>query len=703
MTDACQTFVAGIDAELGRLSCSAIVDASPPALAHLRADLVRLAGHVSAASWPGLPALAQTFEAAAPSITDAARAADLLTSIEAAWSQWKAAVAGTPEPTPVPVVRPGAGDDEVEVLRMDPEISGMFITEALDHLGTIEATVLELESNPRDQKLLNDVFRPFHTIKGNAGALGVTSVQEVAHEVERLLDLGRSGALDIGAAETEAILESVDLLTAMITDLPARIAGQPARDVRAARDALMATISALASGQAPPAAAHAATPAACVATAPHPAAPAAGHPDGADTVASSARQASAAPTGSEGATRLRRADDVAAQSVKVDTRKLDNLVDMVGELVIVQSIISADPTLAGLAGERLSRNLAQLRRITSDLQRNAMSMRMVPIRQTFQKMARLVRDLGRKSDKVVDLVLSGEDTELDRKVVEEINDPLMHMVRNSIDHGIEPAGVRARAGKPEAGRLSLSACHQGGSIVIAIADDGAGLNADRILAKAVSQGIVGAGEHLAPADIHQLIFRPGFSTAEQVTEISGRGVGMDVVRRNIDALRGRIEIATVPGRGTTFSIKLPLTLAIVEGLLLGAGGHRFVLPTFSVRESLRPTREQVHGVHGQPRMIQVRDALLPLVRLDDLFSIGRTRLAPWEATVVVIEDDGRRAAVVVDELLGKQEVVIKALGPVFARVRGVAGGAILGDGRIGLILDAGGLIALMGRSQTEAA
>jgi two-component system chemotaxis sensor kinase CheA len=230
---------------------------------------------------------------------------------------------------------------------------------------------------------------------------------------------------------------------------------------------------------------------------------------------------------------------VGAASVKVDTRKLDSLVDMVGELVIVQSLIGQDPALAG-ADDRLSRNLAQLKRISSDLQRNAMAMRMVPVRQTFQKMARLVRDLSKSSGKRIELELKGEDTELDRKVVEDINDPLMHMVRNSVDHGIEPHEERVRLGKPAAGRLSLSAFHQGGSIIIAIQDDGRGLNADKILAKAIEKGLVPKGANLAPSDIHQLIFKPGFSTADKVTEISGRGVGMDVVRRNIEALRGRI-------------------------------------------------------------------------------------------------------------------------------------------------------------------
>jgi two-component system chemotaxis sensor kinase CheA len=565
-------------------------------------------------------------------------------------------------------------DDELAVIASDPEIMGMFVTEALDHLGTIESVVLQLEGAPADAKLLNDVFRPFHTIKGNAGALGVTSVQELAHRVENLLDLARAGKHAMGPDEFEIVLQAVDLLTTMFNELPDRVANRTPSQVNARREALMDAVEALiaggssAGGRAEPA--SQASPG-----------------DAATPAAGPAAEATAVARSQE-----------AQSTVKVDTRKLDNLIDMVGELVIAQSILAEDPALARSADERLLRRLAQLTRITSELQRNAMSMRMVPIRQAFQKMARLVRDLSKKSGKTIDLVLQGEDTELDRKVVEDINDPLMHMVRNSVDHGIELPERRTSAGKPVPATLRLSASHEAGNIVIEIADDGAGLDTDRIYAKAVAQGLVAEGTPLAPAEIHQLIFQPGFSTAEKVTEISGRGVGMDVVRRNIEALRGRIDIQTTRGQGTTFTIRLPLTLAIVDGILLGVGADRFVIPTFAVRESLRPTAAQVHTVHGEPCMIQVRDRLIPILHLGDLFGVLDARRDVTMATVVVIEDNGRPVAIAVDELLGKQEVVIKSLGEAFEGVRGVAGGAILGDGRIGLILDAGGLFDLMGRS-----
>jgi two-component system chemotaxis sensor kinase CheA len=656
------------------------------------------------------------------SADDASALPGRLAHIEAAWNTWKVArvaEAGSSDaPAPVQIPVPpsavllevdvasadriqtdAAAANELVMLVDDPELAGMFIAEAVDHLSSIEALVLQVEVDPDDTKLLNDIFRPFHTIKGNAGALGVTSVQELAHVVESLLDLGRSGEHHIGAVEIELILKSVDLLTTMIQGLRVRIAGQPGPDVR---EECLSLIQEVQQVIASPGSVRNTT-----------GAPTADAAIQAEIAALAQLTAEVTPTHASTEPSLSAARGVgprpamqgegSLQTIKVETRKLDNLVDIVGELVIAQSIIQEDPALCRVVDERLTRNLAQLKRITTDLQRNAMSMRMTPVRPTFQKMSRLVRDLSTKSGKNIELVLAGEDTELDRKVVEDINDPLMHMVRNSIDHGIESPEVRRSAGKPAQARVSLSAYHEGGAIVISIADDGAGLNTERIRAKAIAQGVIREDAGLSTAEIHELIFAAGFTTAEKVTEISGRGGGMDVVRRNIEALRGRIEIHSTPGLGTTFNIKLPLTLAIVEGLLLRTGQQRFVLPTFCIRESLRPTPEQVHSFQGRRRVIQVRDSLLPMIHLAELFGETGPLPEPWEATVVVIEDNGRHVALTVDELLGKQEVVIKSLGNAFANVQGVAGAAILGDGRVGLILDAGGLLALMDKPLKQAA
>jgi two-component system chemotaxis sensor kinase CheA len=561
-------------------------------------------------------------------------------------------------------------DNELAFLRDDPEMADLFLAEALDHLGTIEAALLALDERPGDVTLLNDIFRPFHTIKGNAGALGVTSVQEVAHRVENLLDLARSGRRTMGPADVDVVLRAVDVLTSMIRDVGARLSGQPGADLAPVAMALIESVDMLISGEAEVRL----------------------KPDTTETPDVGEVEVRLKPdTTTEAAGPARRSEENTA--IKVDTRKLDSLVDAVGELIIVQSLIQEDPALANHVDQRLAGNLGQLKRITAGLQRSAMALRMVPIRQAFQKISRIVRDLSRKADKSVELVLSGEDTELDRKVVEEITDPLMHMVRNSIDHAIEPASARKAAGKRPQARIALSAYHQGGHIVIEIADDGKGLDTERIKARALERGLIAPGASPSTEEINALIFEPGFSTAEKVTEISGRGVGMDVVRRNIDALRGRIEIATEPGKGTTFFIRLPLTLAVLDGLIVGVGRERFVMPTTGVRESLRPLPAHVHNVQGSPRMVQVRDSLLPLVSLGELFGLPHES-DPCKATVVVVEDAGSRVGLIVDALLGKQEVVIKTLGETFANVRGIAGGAILGDGRIGLILDAHGIVEL---------
>lgn len=558
-------------------------------------------------------------------------------------------------------------DPDLAALEADPELATIFLSETFDHLSSLEASVLTLEASPEDRKALNDVFRPFHTIKAGAGALGLASVEELAHRVENLLDRARFGEHRIRAAEIELILASVDLLTGMMRDVEGRLAGHDGSDFHDRCAVLITALDHLSE-----------------------AAPA-------DQEFSPAPHADDARESPQGGRRLGLEGGSSQATVKVDTRKLDSLVDLVGELAIVQSMIHEDPHVLGKTDERLNRNLAQLHRITSELQRGSIAMRLVPIRQTFQRMSRLVRDLSQKSGKALDLVVSGEDTELDRKVVEEISDPLMHMLRNSVDHGIEDAETRRRAGKPPQGRLSLTAYHEGGNVVIAVADDGSGLDTERIHRKAVAQKLVEPGTALSESEIHALIFRPGFSTASELTEISGRGIGMDVVRRNVETLRGRIEIRSSPDVGATFLIKLPLTLATIEGLLLSVGAQRFVLPTFVVRESLRPAPDRTHLIPGQGWVVQVREELLPLVRLADLFRIPAAVTNPDEAVVIVLEDHPRHMALMVDQLLGKQEIVIKSLGEALVNIAGVAGGAILADGRISLILDARGLMRLKQR------
>jgi len=384
-------------------------------------------------------------------------------------------------------------------------------------------------------------------------------------------------------------------------------------------------------------------------------------------------------------------------TIRVGTGRLDNLINMVGELVIAQSMVSQDPEVLGGESPRLLRNISHAGKIIRELQDLTMSLRMVPLKGTFQKMARLVRDLARKAEKPVNFVTEGEDTEIDRNMVEVLNDPLVHMIRNSVDHGVEPADQRKTAGKDPTGTVCLRAYHAAGNVVIELIDDGKGIDAQKVIAKGVERGIVEPGRELTDTEAFNLIFQPGFSTAEKVTEISGRGVGMDVVKKGIEALRGRIDVASKLGDGSTFTLKLPLTMAITDAMLLRVGGEHYLLPTASIEHSFRPTDDAVSTVAGRGEMVMLRGDLLPVFRLHELFGVAGAATDPADALFICIEGEGKRCALMVDELLGQQQVVIKSLGQSMGQVPGVSGGSILGDGRVGLILDAGGLLKLAAR------
>jgi two-component system chemotaxis sensor kinase CheA len=380
-----------------------------------------------------------------------------------------------------------------------------------------------------------------------------------------------------------------------------------------------------------------------------------------------------------------------AGSVRVETAKLDHLMDMVGEIVIAQSLIRHNQTLAATSDTRLLGDLSQLARVTAEVQRATMSMRMVPVGQLFQRIERAIRDLSRKAGKQVSLETSGTDTGIDKTVAEELADPLMHMVRNSVDHGIELPAERIAAGKSAEARIRLSARHQGGQVIIEISDDGRGLNSEKIRRKAEERQLIQPGALLTDAEINQLIFEPGFSTADKITDVSGRGVGMDVVRRNVEKMRGRIETLSTWGQGTTFLLKLPLTLAIIDGLVVEVGTERYIIPLSGVWEMFRPQPDALFTVEGRDEMTLVRGQLLPVVRLHQRLGIAGRSNNPAECLMVVVESNGRRFCLLVDDLLGKQEIVIKSLGHTFKDVPALSGCAVLGDGRVGLILDIDGL------------
>jgi two-component system chemotaxis sensor kinase CheA len=378
-------------------------------------------------------------------------------------------------------------------------------------------------------------------------------------------------------------------------------------------------------------------------------------------------------------------------SVRVETAKLDYLMDMVGEMVIAQSLIRHSHVLLSSTDSRLIGDLSHLARVTAEVQRATMSMRMVPVANLFQKIERVIRDLSRKAGKQVVLQTSGTDTEVDKTVAEELSDPLLHMVRNSVDHGIETPEERIAAGKAPVAIIKLAAYHQGGQIVIEISDDGRGLNAEKIRRKAEEKEIITPNAQLTEIEVYQLIFAPGFSTAEKITDVSGRGVGMDVVRRNVEKLRGRIETQSELGKGTTFLLKLPLTLAIIDGLVVAVGNNHYIVPLSVVREIFQPLASTLFSVEGREEMVLVREQLLPIVRLNQRLGVKSKIDTPSEGLLVVVESESKLYCMLVDDLLGKQEVVIKSLGETFQNASGFSGCAVLGDGRVGLILDIDGI------------
>jgi len=382
-----------------------------------------------------------------------------------------------------------------------------------------------------------------------------------------------------------------------------------------------------------------------------------------------------------------------ATSIRVNIEKIDELINTVGELVITQAMLSElGRRFEGPMAEQFRSGLSQLERNMRELQESVMRVRMLPISFTFSRFPRMVRDLAQRLGKQIELKMTGEQTELDKTVLEKIGDPLVHLVRNSIDHGIESPEARAAAGKSPVGTVHLDACHRGGNIAVEIRDDGAGLDKNRILAKARSRGLVGPNDVLSDEQIHELIFLPGFSTAEKTTDVSGRGVGMDVVRRNVKELGGKIEIGSEFGRGSRFVITLPLTLAIVDGQSVAVGTETYIVPLTSIIESLQLQSQSVSRLSGRGEVFSFRGDYLPIVRLHEVFGVKpRSRLLN-EGLIVVAEGDGRRVGLFVDDLLGQQQVVIKSMETNYGHIDGVAGATILGDGSVALILDLPGLI-----------
>jgi len=587
----------------------------------------------------------------------------------------------------------------------DFDLLSEFVAESGDLISDAEEALLTLETNPEDEEAVGTIFRAFHTVKGVSAFMELNAISEMAHLAESLLSRVRDKEIRYGGGYADLALRSLDMMKQMITFVQDALGGAPLLRpegyddlVDLLRDPEGAGISddtgmeedvaprigdiLVARGKAKREDVEALAEAKS------------GKPIGVEMVQKKAAKVSDVAQALRTQDRMK-GKQVFETSVRVSTGRLDRLIDMVGELVIAHSMVAQDEVVVSGDQHQLLKKVNQSGKIVRELQDLSMSMRMIPLKGTFQKMARLVRDLSRKVGKNVKLVTRGEDTEIDRNMVDVINDPLMHMVRNAVDHGIEIVDARKAAGKPTTGTVTLSAYHAAGSVVVEIQDDGKGISREAILKKARERGLVTDGASLNDREIFNLIFEPGFSTAEAVTDVSGRGVGMDVVKRNIESIRGQVEIQSEPGQGSVFKMRLPLTLAIIDGMALRVNQEAYIIPTGSIVRSIKPGPESISTVLQKGEMVSLRGELIPVFRLNELFAIETDEKRLDKQLIVVVEDDNKRqVGLIIDELIGRQQIVIKTLGGAMRDIPGISGGAIMPNGQVGLILDVGGIMQL---------
>jgi len=584
---------------------------------------------------------------------------------------------------------------------LDPDLMAEFITESTELIQNAEEALLTLEGDPEDKESVGKIFRAFHTVKGTAGFLDLTLIAEMGHHAETLLSRVRDGEIRYSGGYADLTLQALDMIKHLVTAVQQALAGAPLRKPEG-YDALLVVLK---------------NPEAAGISHEQAEAPAprvgdilvsqgkvrreqveqalSEHPDqkaGVALVKSQAASVTDVSQALRAQKQMRAGGTVVDSGVRVSTQRLDRLIDMVGELVIAHSMVAQDLLVVNSENHNLAKKVAHTTKIVRELQDISMSMRMVPLKATFNKMARLARDVSRKLGKNVNFITDGEDTEIDRNLVDIVNDPLVHMVRNAVDHGIETPEERRAAGKPEQGMVKIAAYHSAGSVVVEISDDGKGLDREVLLAKARERGLVGENTELSDREVFNLVFEPGFSTAKVVTDVSGRGVGMDVVKKNIERLRGTVEIRSEKGVGSVFKMSLPLTLAIIDGMVIRVGSETYVIPTISIIRSVKPAEEDVSTVFQEGEMLKLQGDLIPLYRIARVYGLDGSKEDLKEAIVMVVEDEERQAGLVIDELIGRQQVVIKSLGQTMKNIPGISGGAIMPDGRVGLILDVGGLL-----------
>lgn len=580
----------------------------------------------------------------------------------------------------------------------DTEMAGDFVAEYAEHLDKAEKEFLDVESRPEEghKESYDTIFRAFHSIKGMAAMMNLEDIRALAHSSENLLDLARQGLIEKNREWIEVAFTSIDRLRHLMEEVRANIgeAYQPSSETYALAERINLLSARLRDGGAKPLGQILVEQGSiskkeldAVLTKQL----SQGFEKKTGELLVEGGQVSAvvvAEALEKQANKTPGAAEPPRETVKVDVARLDALIDAIGELVISQSMLAQ--SLEGIAHGHptLSKTLRSLEKGGKQVQEMSLGLRMISVRPLFEKMHRLVRDLSKKTGKPVQLKISGEDTELDRSMVERLADPLMHMIRNAVDHGIEsdPA-ERLASGKPAQGTIELRAFHKEGKVHIEIADDGKGIAEERVLKKALEKKLIPEGAKLSRQEILDLIFLPGFSTATQVTELSGRGVGMDVVKRNIQAIRGRVDIDSHPGRGTSFRVALPLTLAMIEGLLVRVGSEKYVVPMLEVLETIRPREKEITSVMGKGETVTLRDKVLPLFRLSRILDIQDAEASLSRSTLLISESSRQNVAVAIDEVLGLHQILIKPLDSRYEKIRGLSGCAILPDGAVHFILE----------------
>ncbi|MDY3245509.1 chemotaxis protein CheW [Campylobacter sp.] len=619
-----------------------------------------------------------------------------------------------------------------------------FLVESFELIEQIDHDLVELESNPDDLELLNRIFRVAHTVKGSSSFLNFDTLTKLTHHMEDVLNKARHGELKITADVMDVVLKSVDMMKGLLVSIR-----DNGNDSSSGIDIsqICPQLTAISEGQSPTSATPAPEPAPATApaaadippsaipedidpntlsedqinaeierllkvrkaedearraakasgAAAAPAAPATAPAAAPDKSDATDKPAAAAKPAGDGANAPAKASANASdQTIRVEVGRLDYLMNLVGELVLSKNRLLTiyNDVEERYDGEQFLEELNQvvssLSLVTTDVQLAVMKTRMQPVAKVFNKFPRVVRDIGRDLNKQIDLIISGEETELDKSIVEEIGDPLTHIIRNSCDHGIEDPATRKAAGKPEKGTIELKAYNEGNHIVIEIIDDGKGIDAEAIRIKAVERGLISENEAdtMSNKEIYSIIFRPGFSMAAKVTNISGRGVGMDVVKTNVEKLHGVIDIDSEIGKGTTLKLKIPLTLAIIQSLLVGTQEEIYAIPLANVNETVRVSVDNIYTIEGK-NVLRLRDEVLSLVRLSDLFGVKQVLESGDQTYVVVISVAETKLGIIVDNLIGQEEIVIKSLGSYLANIDGIAGGTIRGDGRVTLIVDVG--------------